>query len=79
MGVPNCVMTKEESNSHGSSVVKSKHFLGTLGKVINGENNVFMALRGGESSINEFHPPLVEAIDSDDGVKRGWRILGFAR
>jgi hypothetical protein len=70
-------VVKEKTRCSVSGVVESGHSFGAFGEVINGENNVFVAIVGGGITSHKVDAPFTKRAGSNDRVKKRGGISGF--
>jgi hypothetical protein len=70
-------VVKEETRCSVSGVVESGHSFGPFGEVINGDNNVFVAIVGGGITSHKVDAPFTKGARSNDRVKKSGGSTGF--
>ena len=70
-------VVKEEMRCSVSGVVESGHSFGPFGEVINGDNDVFVAIAGWGITSHEVDAPFIKRVGSNDRVKKSGGSPGF--
>jgi hypothetical protein len=70
-------MVKEKTHYSVSGVVESGHSFDPFGEVINGKNDVFVAIAGGGITSHKVDAPFTKRAGSNDKVKKSGGSSSF--